>query len=87
MVRRRLRRAYGKRSRSMDPIAVQWLRPTTVDLAVARNPKPRPVPDYDEVIAMFHEALEQTLEQRRDKAILEALILYAPRVDALASLR
>jgi integrase len=72
--------------RSVDAIAVQWLRPTTHDLAVARNPKPRPVPDYDEVIVMFHGAPEQTLEQRRDKAILAALILYAPRVDALASL-
>lgn len=72
--------------KSVDQTAIDYFKATRRQLALARSPKPRPVPRIEDVVSMILALPFDTIEQRRDRAMVVFLLLTGLRAGALASL-
>ena len=73
--------------KSIDQTAIGFFQATRRQLALARVPAPRPVPLIEDVVGMILALPSNTVEERRDRAMVAFLLLTGLRASALASLR
>jgi integrase/recombinase XerD len=72
--------------KSIDQTAIDYFKATRRQMALARSPTPRRVPLIEDVVSMILALPFDTIEQRRDRAIVVFLLLTGLRAGALASL-
>lgn len=73
--------------RRMNAVGIDYFASPRRELMLARTPRPRPVPTPDEVRRILSTMPRDTLQERRDRALVAFMYLTGIRVNAVASLR